>query len=62
MPQEDYYVGRSLKEQLRRFAEHHYRYETRHISQYEYGMLLKVLELLPDDEAPSERFAAGGTS
>lgn len=56
MPQEDFYSGLSLSEQLRRFAEHHYEEATRHISRYEYEMLLRAAELLQDQHP-----AVGGT-
>lgn len=48
VPPEDFYAGLSLSEQLRRFAEHHYEQATRHISRYEYEMLLHAAELLQD--------------
>lgn len=50
MPTEEFYTGLSLKEKLRRFADHHYEQETRHISRYEYEMLLEAARLLPDEE------------
>ncbi len=52
MPQREFYAGLSLREQLRRFAEHHYDEENRHISADEYEMLLQVIDALPDDEEP----------
>jgi hypothetical protein len=52
MPDRDFYAGLSLREQLRRFAEHHYDEKTRHISADEHEMLLQMSDALPDDEDP----------
>lgn len=55
MPDQDFYEDlRSLRERIRRFAEHHYSEETRHISRFEYEMLLEAAALLPERNMTDE--------
>ena len=44
MPKESHYEGMTVPQALREMAEHHYQPETRHISEYEYEMLIQVAE------------------
>jgi predicted GIY-YIG superfamily endonuclease len=46
MPKQTFYAGLSVPEALRRMAEHHYHVDTRHISEYEYELLVQVAEAL----------------
>jgi len=46
MPTESFYEGLSVREALRRFAEHHYAIKNRHISEYEYELLIQVADAL----------------
>lgn len=51
MPGPEFYKGLTIAESLVRFAEHHVDQENRHISSYEYQMLILASEaLLEDDE------------
>ena len=45
MPDRDYYQGRNLADRLRALAEHHFELRTRHISRFEYEMLLGAAEV-----------------
>lgn len=45
MPGTDYYTG-SISERIRQLAEHHYDSPTRHLSRYEYELLLRAAEIL----------------
>ena len=46
MPGHAYYEGHPLADGLRAFAEHHFELHTRHISRYEYEMLMWASEVL----------------
>jgi len=54
MPTSDHYEG-ELSDRLRRLAEHHYGRETRHISLFEYSMLIEAA-----DRLDSSRFGPAG--
>lgn len=46
MPGRDFYRGLSLEEALRTLADHHFESENRHISKFEYQLLLRAADLI----------------
>jgi len=46
MPGADLYTGLSLADAVERLAEYHHAQETRHISQYEFELLMRAVDEL----------------
>jgi hypothetical protein len=46
VPNRDFYEGLPLTETVKKLAEHHYEPENRHISKYEYEILVQAADLL----------------